>query len=73
MSRKVAIEADLGRGALSDRAFVQRLRTAGGPSHELLVLLDQHRVLTTNQLARVTGAPVGTVSRDRHIGPALCP
>ncbi|WP_170286668.1 hypothetical protein [Micromonospora olivasterospora] len=52
---------------------MQRLRTAGGPSHELLVLLDQHRVLTTNQLARVTGAPVGTVSRDRHIGPALCP
>ncbi|MEU0156404.1 replication-relaxation family protein [Micromonospora fulviviridis] len=40
---------------------MQRLRAAGGPSHELLVLLDQHRVLTTDQLARATGAPVRTV------------
>ncbi|MEH0826295.1 MULTISPECIES: replication-relaxation family protein [unclassified Micromonospora] len=46
---------------MSDRAFVQRLRTSGGPSHELLVLLDAHRVLTTDQLARATGAPVRTV------------
>ncbi|MFI9531501.1 replication-relaxation family protein [Micromonospora rosaria] len=44
-----------------DRAFVARLRASGGPSHDLLVLLDQHRVLTTDQLARATGTPVRTV------------
>ncbi|SCE68992.1 Replication-relaxation [Micromonospora purpureochromogenes] len=46
---------------MSNQAFVRRLRSSGGPSHELLVLLDAHRVLTTNQLARATGAPVRTV------------
>ncbi|MEV5768731.1 replication-relaxation family protein [Micromonospora sp. NPDC052213] len=46
---------------MSDRAFVQRLRTSGGPSHELLVLLGEHRILTTDQLAWATGAPVRTV------------
>jgi len=44
-----------------DRAFVARLRATGGPSHDLLVLLDAHRVLTTDQLARATGTPVRTV------------
>jgi DNA-binding transcriptional ArsR family regulator len=42
--------------------LVTRLRTDGGPSHELLVLLDQHRVLTSGQLARLTGAPLRTVT-----------
>ncbi|MFI6134052.1 replication-relaxation family protein [Micromonospora sp. NPDC051141] len=58
---------------MSDRAFVQRLRTSGGPSHELLVLLDTHRVLTTDQLARATGAPVRTVRHrlDRLRGAGL--
>ncbi|SBT69315.1 Replication-relaxation [Micromonospora sediminicola] len=58
---------------MSDRAFVQRLRTSGGPSHELLVLLDAHRVLTTDQLARATGAPVRTVRHrlDRLRGAGL--
>jgi hypothetical protein len=42
--------------------LVTRLRTDGGPSHELLVLLDQHRVLTSDQLARLTGAPARTVT-----------
>ncbi|MET7951260.1 replication-relaxation family protein [Micromonospora sp. NPDC005324] len=46
---------------MSNQAFVRRLRTSGGPSHDLLVLLDTHRVLTTNQLARATDAPVRTV------------
>lgn len=44
-----------------DRAFVARLRASGGPSHDLLVLLDTHRVLTTDQVARATGTPVRTV------------
>lgn len=44
-----------------DRSYVTRLRTDGGPSHELLVLLDRHRVLTTDQIARATGTPVRTV------------
>jgi len=47
--------------AAGGRAFVERLRTQGGPSLELLVLLDQHRVLTTDQLARATNTPVRTV------------
>jgi hypothetical protein len=46
---------------VADRSYVTRLRTDGGPSHELLVLLDQHRVLTTGQLARASGAPERTV------------
>lgn len=46
---------------MADRAFVERLRTQGGPSLELLVLLDTHRVLTTDQLARAGDTPVRTV------------
>ncbi|WP_018255968.1 replication-relaxation family protein [Salinispora mooreana] len=46
---------------MSDRSFVERLRTSGGPSHDLLVLLDQHRVMTTDQLARATETPDRTV------------
>jgi hypothetical protein len=42
---------------MPDRAFLTRLRTSDGPSHTLLVLLDQHRVMTTAQLARATGTP----------------
>lgn len=44
-----------------DRSYLARLRTSGGPSHDLLVLLNQHRVMTTGQLARATGAPERTV------------
>jgi DNA-binding transcriptional ArsR family regulator len=47
---------------LAGRSLVTRLRTDGGPSHELLVLLDQHRVLTSGQLARLTGAAPRTVT-----------
>lgn len=46
---------------MTSRSLVQRLQTSGGPSHDLLVLLDQHRVMTTDQLARATGTPVRTV------------
>jgi DNA-binding transcriptional ArsR family regulator len=46
---------------VADRSFVARLRASGGPSHDLLVLLDQHRVMTTSQLARATGTPERTV------------
>ncbi|NJC70033.1 helix-turn-helix domain-containing protein [Planosporangium thailandense] len=46
---------------MADRAFLTRLRAGDGPSHRLLVLLDQHRVMTTGQLARVTDAPERTV------------
>lgn len=46
---------------MADRSFVARLRASGGPSHELLVLLDQHRVMTTGQLARATATPERTV------------
>jgi hypothetical protein len=46
---------------MSDRAFLRRLRTSGGPSHDLLVLLDRHRVMTTDQLARATATPKRTV------------
>jgi DNA-binding transcriptional ArsR family regulator len=49
-------------GALAQRSFVARLRSAGGPSHDLLVLLDAHRVMTTGQLARASGAPERTVT-----------
>jgi hypothetical protein len=45
---------------VADRSFVARLRAAGGPSHDLLVLLDQHRALTTGQLARATDTPERT-------------
>lgn len=51
----------LGGGAMPDRSYLTRLRTSGGPSHELLVLLDQHQVMTTDQLARATGTPERTV------------
>ena len=47
--------------AAGRRGFIERLRTQGGPSLDLLVLLDQHRVLTTDQLARATGTSVRTV------------
>ena len=46
---------------MPDRAFLSRLRSSGGPSLHLLVLLDQHRVMTTDQLARATGTPERTV------------
>src|SRR6266545_2384347 len=45
----------------ADRSYLTRLRTSDGPSHILLVLLDQHRVMTTSQLARATGTPERTV------------
>jgi transcription initiation factor IIE alpha subunit len=45
---------------MADSAFLTRLRTGDGPSHLLLVLLNQHRVMTTNQLARATGTPERT-------------
>ena len=45
---------------MADRSLVTRLRTFGGPSHDLLVLLDQHRVMTTVQLARATDVPERT-------------
>jgi transcription initiation factor IIE alpha subunit len=46
---------------VADRSFLARLRTSGGPSHDLLVLLDRHRVMTTGQVARATGVPERTV------------
>jgi 4-hydroxy-2-oxovalerate/4-hydroxy-2-oxohexanoate aldolase len=46
---------------VADSAFLTRLRTADGPSHLLLVLLNQHRVMTTGQLARATDTPERTV------------
>jgi hypothetical protein len=46
---------------MADSAFLTRLRTADGPSHLLLVLLNQHRVMTTGQLARATGTAERTV------------
>ncbi len=46
---------------MADRAFLTRLRSSDGPSFHLLVLLDQHRVMTTGQLARATGTPERTV------------
>jgi transcription initiation factor IIE alpha subunit len=46
---------------MADSAFLTRLRTGDGPSHLLLVLLNQHRVMTTDQLARATGTPERTV------------
>ncbi len=38
-----------------------RLRASGGPSEELLLLLNDHRVMTTDQLARATSTPARTV------------
>ncbi|MCT2277575.1 replication-relaxation family protein [Micromonospora chalcea] len=38
-----------------------RLRASGGPSEHLLVLLNDHRVMTTDQLARATDTPARTV------------
>ncbi|WP_028192422.1 replication-relaxation family protein [Salinispora pacifica] len=38
-----------------------RLRAFGGPGEELLLLLNDHRVMTTDQLARATGTPDRTV------------
>ena len=46
---------------MTGRSLVQRLQTSGGPSHELLVLLNTHRVMTTDQLAQATDTPVRTV------------
>ena len=46
---------------MADSAFLNRLRTSDGPSHQLLVLLNQHRVMTTGQLARATDTPERTV------------
>ncbi|WP_255421169.1 MULTISPECIES: replication-relaxation family protein [Micromonospora] len=38
-----------------------RLRASGGPSEHLLLLLNDHRVMTTDQLARATATPARTV------------
>lgn len=38
-----------------------RLRASGGPSEQLLLLLNDHRVMTTDQLARATNTPARTV------------
>ncbi|MFI9638971.1 replication-relaxation family protein [Micromonospora sp. NPDC051925] len=38
-----------------------RLRASGGPSEALLLLLNDHRVMTTDQAARATGTPARTV------------
>jgi len=46
---------------MADSAFLTRLRTSDGPSHRLLALLNQHRVMTTGQLARATDTPERTV------------
>jgi hypothetical protein len=46
---------------MADSAFLTRLRTGDGPSHVLLVLLNQHRVMTTGQLARATDTAERTV------------
>src|SRR5947207_2156713 len=51
----------VGGGVMADRAFLTRLKASDGPSHHLLVLLDQHRVMTTGQLARATSTPERTV------------
>lgn len=48
------------------RAYLERLRTQGGPSMDLLVLLDTHRVLTTDQAARATRTPVRS-ARNRLV------
>ncbi|MDG4749918.1 replication-relaxation family protein [Micromonospora sp. WMMD718] len=42
-------------------ATTNRLRASGGPGEELLLLLNDHRVMTTDQLARATGTPDRTV------------
>ena len=47
---------------MSRRSLITQLRTSGGPSEQLLVQLDRHRVLTSGQLARLTGAPQRTVT-----------
>ncbi|HZN74516.1 MAG TPA: replication-relaxation family protein [Micromonosporaceae bacterium] len=46
---------------MGDRSYVTRLRASGGPSHDLLVLLHKHRVMTTGQLARATAVPERTI------------
>jgi hypothetical protein len=46
---------------MPESSYISRLRQSGGPSHDLLVLLDQHRVLTTDQCSRASGAPERTV------------
>lgn len=38
-----------------------RLRASGGPNEQLLLLLNDHRVMTTDQLARATATPARTV------------
>ncbi len=58
---------------MPDSSYLTRLRVSGGPSHDLLVLLDRHRVMTTLQLARATNTPERTVRyrlgrlRDAHM------
>ncbi|MFI6759454.1 replication-relaxation family protein [Micromonospora sp. NPDC050417] len=39
----------------------KRLRASGGPNEQLLLLLNDHRVMTTEQLSRATGTPARTV------------
>lgn len=46
---------------MSAKAYLARLRSSDGPSHQLLVLLDKHRVMSTTQIHRATGAPERTV------------
>lgn len=46
---------------MSAKAYLARLRSTNGPSHQLLVLLDKHRVMSTIQIHRATGAPERTV------------
>jgi hypothetical protein len=61
----------LGGRIMTDRAYLTRLRTDGGPSHDLLVLLDRHRVMTTDQLGRATATPDRTVRyRMERLGDA---
>jgi hypothetical protein len=45
--------------------MVARLRASGGPSHDLLVLLDQHQVMNTGQLARQRRARADGAVPDR--------
>ena len=50
--------------AVDPKVIRDRLRTQGGPSLELLRLLDEHRVMTTDHLAQASGTPVRTVRRQ---------
>lgn len=46
---------------MSNQDFVRRLRTSGGPSHDLLVLLDHPPSADHQPVGPATGAPVRTV------------